>query len=219
MPTLHWINKDKTIKNIKNIPYRILRENKDLSYSLNITAKHGETEISPLIEGRCPQDRGVLECRIKNEELRVDKIDNLSTPPVNSVDILPAKQGGIGGDMGQLSAKQGGITSSFCDTDVKQGGIESYPSLSGKQGGWDASLLAITSLSFHRSLPKRSGGNVNEVDKGELDNILESKSTPYSLWDTYYKEMRNCNLILWCRISESRTNGYLKRILTRYNLS
>ena len=39
MPTLHWINKDKTIKNVKNIPYRILRENKDLSYSLNITAK------------------------------------------------------------------------------------------------------------------------------------------------------------------------------------
>ena len=88
-----------------------------------------EGSISPLVEGRCPQDRGdLLECKIKNEELRFDKIDNLSTPPVNSVDILPARHGGIVDGMGQLSAKQGGI--------------ESCPSLR---------------------------GNVNEVDKGELD--------------------------------------------------
>ena len=100
--------------------------------------------ISPLVEGRCPQDRGeLLECKIKNEELRFDKIDNLSTPPINSVDILPAMQGGIRDDMGHLPAKQRGI--------------ESCPSLM---------------------------GNVNEVDKGELNNNLESKSTPPPLRGT-----------------------------------
>ena len=83
MPTLHWINKDKTIKNVKNIPYRILRENKDLSYSSK---------------------------------------------------------------------------------------------------------------------------NVNKIDKVELNNNLESKSTQLSIWDSYYKERRNCNLILCYQILESRTN-------------
>lgn len=32
MPTLHWLNKDKTIKEAKKVPYRILKENKELSY-------------------------------------------------------------------------------------------------------------------------------------------------------------------------------------------
>ena len=42
MPTLHWINKDKTIKDSKNLPYRILKENKDLSYSA--VNEHSATE-------------------------------------------------------------------------------------------------------------------------------------------------------------------------------
>lgn len=83
MPTLHWMNKDKTIKNVKNIPYRILRENKDLSYSSK---------------------------------------------------------------------------------------------------------------------------NVNKIDKVELNNNLESKNTQLSIWDSYYKERRNYNIILCYQISESRTN-------------
>ena len=32
MPTLHWLNKDKTIKEAKKVSYRILKENKNLSY-------------------------------------------------------------------------------------------------------------------------------------------------------------------------------------------
>ena len=47
-------------------------------------------------------------------------------------------------------------------------GLESCPSLRGKQGRTDDCLQAIGSLSVVRSLPKRSGGDVNEVDKGEL---------------------------------------------------
>ena len=65
-------------------------------------------------------------------------------------------------------------------------GLESLPSLRGKQGRTDDCLQAIGSLSVVRSLPKRSGGDVNEVDRGELltseiKNLeLKINSTPPS---------------------------------------
>lgn len=40
MPTLHWLNKDKTIKEAKKVPYRILKENKDLSYGNDINTEN-----------------------------------------------------------------------------------------------------------------------------------------------------------------------------------
>ena len=43
-------------------------------------------------------------------------------------------------------------------------------SLRGKQGRSDDCLQAIGSLSVVRSLLKRSGGDVNEVDRWELKN-------------------------------------------------
>ena len=60
----------------------------------------------------------------------------------------------------------------------------------GKQGRTDDCLQAIGSLSVVRSLPKRSGGDVNEVDKGELLTLeiknleLKIKSTPPPLRGT-----------------------------------
>ena len=40
MPTLHWLNKDKTIKEAKKVPYRILKENKELSYGNDINTEN-----------------------------------------------------------------------------------------------------------------------------------------------------------------------------------
>ena len=56
----------------------------------------------------------------------------------------------------------------------------------GKRGRTDDCLQAIGSLSVVRSLPKRSGGDVNKVDRGELLTLkiknleLKIKSTPSS---------------------------------------
>lgn len=63
MPTLHWINKDKAVKEAKKVPYRILKENKELSYGIggteNVIIKGDNLEV---LKSLLPYYRGQIKC-------------------------------------------------------------------------------------------------------------------------------------------------------------